>query len=63
MSTLKDLQDIKGCDGIVLVTDHSAFTGMDIDLLKSIKVFVDGRNCMDSKKIKALGVIYKGIDF
>ncbi len=34
----------------------------DIDLGDSdIEVIVDGRNCMSSHKIKALGIQYRGI--
>jgi len=49
------------CDCLVLVTDHSEFVNMDLNRLKKVKVIVDGRNCLGQDKIKALGVVYRGI--
>jgi len=50
-------------DAIVIVTHHKEFVGMDLNLLKkyNIKVVVDGRNCLDKKAIRDLGIVYKGI--
>ena len=43
------------------MTDHSEFVNMDLNRLKKVKVIVDGRNCLGQDKIKALGVVYRGI--
>ena len=50
-------------DYLILVTDHKEFKKMDLDRLKenSIKVIIDGRNCLDKEKIKSMGILYRGI--
>jgi hypothetical protein len=36
---------------------------MDYSLLSkyNIKAVLDGRNCLDKKKIKSMGILYRGI--
>jgi UDP-N-acetyl-D-glucosamine dehydrogenase len=48
---------------IILATDHNEFRNMDLNKLKenSIQIVIDGRNCLDKEKIKALGILYHGI--
>ena len=63
-SNVKDLDELLNkSDYIVLVTDHKEFKEMDLTKLKKfkIKVFIDGRNCMDEEKIKSMGISYHGI--
>ena len=50
-------------DYIILVTDHKEFKDMDLNKLKEnkIEILIDGRNCLDKKKIKNLGIAYHGI--
>ena len=51
------------CDYIILVTNHNEFKNMDLDKLKenNIKIIIDGRNCLDKDKVKALEILYHGI--
>src|SRR3989338_7652981 len=63
-STAKDIEGLLGkVDSLILVTNHKEFTSMDYTLLRenNIKVVIDGRNCLDKDKIKALGIRYHGI--
>ena len=46
-------------DAIVITNSHAEFTG--IDDWKSVKVIIDGRNCLDKEKIVSKGIIYRGI--
>lgn len=48
---------------IIIATDHNEFKQMNLKKLKKnkIEVIIDGRNCLDKKKIQKLGIIYKGI--
>jgi UDP-N-acetyl-D-glucosamine dehydrogenase len=59
--TLK--QALKNVEAIVLATSHHEFVNLLPDLLKSskVKVVIDGRNCLDSRQIKKLKIIYQGI--
>ncbi|MFC1608608.1 nucleotide sugar dehydrogenase [Patescibacteria group bacterium] len=56
-------QALEKADALVVVTNHDAFTEMDLELLKKhdIKVVIDGKNCLDKNKIEEMGIIYKGI--
>lgn len=63
-STVKSLENaVMDKDVIILVTNHDNFLNLDIELLRGASVFLDGRNCMNSKKesIEKLGVHYIGI--
>lgn len=55
------LELIEKVDYLILVTDHKEFKEMDLELLKEIKLIIDGRNCLDKEKIVSMGVRYKGI--
>ncbi|HLG25013.1 MAG TPA: nucleotide sugar dehydrogenase [Candidatus Nanoarchaeia archaeon] len=50
-------------DYIILVTNHEEFKNLDLEKLKtnSIKIVIDGRNCLDKEKIKSMGILYHGI--
>jgi len=50
-------------DYIILVTAHNKFKNIDLNKLKenSIKIIIDGRNCLDRQKIKSLGILYHGV--
>lgn len=56
-SVLEDSQ------AIVLVTAHKEFIEKLPKLIKnsSVKIVVDGRNCLPKEEIEQLGIIYKGI--
>ena len=61
VSSLDEL--LKKVDYIILAADHKEFREMDPSRLKEngIEIVIDGRNCLDKEKIKALGIVYKGI--
>ncbi len=50
-------------DYILLLTDHNEFTSLEPCVFnsKGIKLVVDARNCLDDKKIKELGIAYRGV--
>src|SRR3989344_1784110 len=63
-SNVKDLDELLNkSDYLILVTDHSEFKNMDLNLLKKNKILIliDGRNCLDKEKIKSMGILYHGI--
>ena len=63
-SNVKDLDELLNkSDYIVLVTEHKEFKSMDLEKLKKHKILVliDGRNCLDKEKVKAMGIAYHGI--
>ena len=63
-SNAKNLNDfLKKTQAVILATNHKEFIEMDLTLLKKngIRAIVDGKNCLDGQKIKALGIKYHGI--
>lgn len=63
-SNVKDIEELfEKSDCIVLVTDHKEFKEMDLKKLEenNIKIVIDGRNCLDKKEIKSMGISYHGI--
>lgn len=54
---------LKTSQAIVIATAHSAFVKELPKLLpkSAVKLIVDGRNCLNPVKIRALGIKYKGI--
>ncbi len=61
---VKYTNDFKDMDCIVLVTDHKEFYDLNWGEIKNkmkTSVIVDGRQVVDSKKVRGLGFIYKGI--
>jgi len=63
-SNVKDLDELLNkSDYIILATDHDEFKNMDLEKLKKHKILavIDGRNCLDKEKIKAMGILYHGI--
>jgi len=63
LSTVASLDDLlEKSDYIILATDHDVFRNMDYRKLKNkVKIIIDGRNCLNKRKIEELGIIYKGI--
>jgi nucleotide sugar dehydrogenase len=57
--SLSELFDKVEC--IVVASDHNEFKSIKASDLKSIKLVIDGRNCMDKESIKNAGIVYKGI--
>ncbi len=59
--TLK--QALRGAKAVLLATSHPQFKTELIPLLpkSGIKVIIDGRNCLDFKKIRRLKIDYQGI--
>ena len=64
-NTVNSLQEaLKGSKAILIVTDHdnSIKELNELNLKESsVEVIIDGRNCLDSKKIQTQGIIYRGI--
>ena len=63
-SNVKNLDELmQKSDYIILVTGHNEFKNMNLSKLKenNIKIVIDGRNCLDKEKIKAMGISYHGI--
>lgn len=63
-SNVRDLDSaLNNAECVVITTDHSEFEKINADYLndKQIKLVVDGRNCLNKKEIKKVGIIYKGI--
>lgn len=63
-SNVKSFQELlKKSKAIILVTDHDEFKKVDPKEFKkhSIKIIIDGKNCLDKSAIEKYGIIYKGI--
>jgi UDP-N-acetyl-D-glucosamine dehydrogenase len=60
-STVKSLDAALENECIILCTDHDEFLKIKPSQLKTVKVFIDGRNCMDKKMFKSLEIEYLGI--
>lgn len=62
---LRDVDEaLKGSDCAVFVTDHSAYSALDLERIGSLmrtKAIVDGRNIFDSSECRRHGFAYKGI--
>lgn len=61
---IKNLEEaLRDQVAIVLATSHREFIEKIPELLKKtkVKVIIDGKNCLDKKIIKRLGIIYGGI--
>ncbi len=54
---------LKNSDVLILTVNHNEFIQMPPEKFKeySIKIIIDGKNCLDKDKIQKLGIIYKGI--
>lgn len=64
MSTVKSLPVLlKRSEALILATDHAEFKEIDPETFKKagIRVIVDGKNCLDKRKIEKSGIIYRGI--
>lgn len=63
-STCKSLDEIlEKSFAILIATDHREFKQINSAILKehSIKVVIDGKNCLDKEEIINAGIYYKGI--
>lgn len=62
---VESLESLKGVDCIVVVTDHDAFRGLDLGLLKKISsqnpVIVDARGFFDPEEARKSGFTYLGL--
>jgi nucleotide sugar dehydrogenase len=58
-----DMQNLGRVDGVVLVTNHREYKNLDFSKLAAagVRVFVDGRNSADKKRVEAAGIVYRGI--
>jgi nucleotide sugar dehydrogenase len=52
---------VEWADVLLICTAHTEIIDYPIQKLVKIKLIIDGRNCLDSEKIKSLGISYKGI--
>ncbi|EKE16306.1 MAG: UDP-glucose 6-dehydrogenase [uncultured bacterium] len=54
---------LKKSSAIIIATDHKEFREIDPQVFKKngILAIIDGKNCIDLKSIKKLGIVYKGI--
>ncbi len=52
---------LKKIDTLLVATAHSEILLADFSKYKNIKLIIDGRNCLDAKKIRALKISYSGI--
>lgn len=48
---------------VIIATDHTQFKAISAEQLQgsNVKVVIDGKNCLDKKRIKEAGIYYKGI--
>jgi UDP-N-acetyl-D-glucosamine dehydrogenase len=51
---------LKGTIGVIIASDHKEFTEIDYSKY-DIKVLVDGKNCIDQKRVSSLNIIHRGI--
>ena len=58
-----DLDKLPSLDGVILVTAHKEYSGIEAAKLKEsgVKAFVDGRNFLDKKQFDSVGIKYRGI--
>jgi nucleotide sugar dehydrogenase len=58
-----DMQSLRKVDGVVLVTYHREYKSLNFNKLAAagVRVFVDGRNSVDRKKVEEAGIVYRGI--
>lgn len=64
MNTCNSIDELlHNSTAIVIATDHSPFKKITAEDLKrhNVLVVIDGKNCLDKKKINELGIFYKGI--
>ena len=54
---------LTGMDLVIIAADHDEFTNVDVLLLDncSVKVIVDGRNCLEKAIVESKGIVYCGI--
>lgn len=63
-STEKTLDEaVNGAEAIVIATAHNVFKELTPEyfLKNSIKVVIDGRNCLSKEKFLEAGIVYRGI--
>ena len=64
MSNVKNLNALlKKSDAVILASDHNEFKEINPEIFKKqkIKAIIDGKNCLNKKKIEKFGIMYKGI--
>lgn len=63
-SSEKNLKQIlKKSEALIIAADHDEFKNINPGVFKKnkIRVIIDGKNCLDKKAIKKLGIVYRGI--
>ncbi|MFH0820019.1 MAG: nucleotide sugar dehydrogenase [bacterium] len=64
LSTTGSLAELlQKSEAIIVATNHREFLQMPVEEFgnNNIRVIIDGRNCLDKKAIKKLGIVYRGI--
>jgi nucleotide sugar dehydrogenase len=62
LSTHKTMEEaLAGADAVIVTVNHKEFVEYPVEKLAQVPIVIDGRNCLDKKALKELGVIYKGI--
>ena len=55
---------MKGCDGVILMTEWNQFRNLDLDRVKTLlrrPIFIDLRNVYEPKRMRDLGFSYVGV--
>jgi UDP-N-acetyl-D-glucosamine dehydrogenase len=63
LSDVKSLDEaLEGAGAVILCTAHRQFLGLEDSLADAgIRVVIDGRNALDRERLRARGVLYRGI--
>lgn len=62
MSNVGSLEKgLKSAQALIVATNHKEIKKLDFSKYPRLKAIIDGRNCLDYEKIKAMGIYYKGI--
>ncbi len=61
-STHKTLDEVlKNVDAVLIATDHTEFREYPNEKWANVPIIIDGKNCLDKKKLLSLGLTYRGI--
>ena len=59
-----EYETIRGCDGILLITEWNQYRGLDLKLARELmkgNVLLDARNLLDPEDARTAGFLYEGI--
>jgi len=58
-----DIENLDRIDAIILATGHKEYQDLNLEMLKEkgVKAIIDGRNFLDRERIRALGILYRGL--